>query len=205
MVTSILKTILPRLDIVLRWLLACLLGSAAGLGSGELLTLALSRYSWFNADRGMTFVLLICLGLGLGFFQGRMMEDILPGKNRWLFAILGGFILACLAIAIRLPVELAASGLLDDSVRLVMIGGVVGLAQWFVLRTRYRQAWQWIIANIIGYQVFLGMISHPVRNFWELFLTGMMVGTLAAFIPGITLAWLQDRQVDPVAAPIPES
>jgi hypothetical protein len=198
--TSILKTILPRLDLLLRWLLACLLGFAVGLGLGELLTLGLSRFSWFNEDRGMSFALLICLGLALGFFQGLIMGDILPGKNRWLFATLGGFVLASLTLVIRLPVELPASSLLDDAVLLGMIGGVIGLAQWFVLRTRYRHPWQWIIANMIGYQAFLWMISHPSGNFWEFFMRGIMVGTLAAFIPGVTLAWLQDRLFDLAAA-----
>lgn len=190
--SSLIKTIAPRFDLLLRWLLACLLGSAVGLGLGVLVALGLSRLPWFNQDRGLVYSLLLCLGLALGFFQGRMLADVLPGKNRWLLATLFGSVLGCLVMAVPYPEVTRLPSLFDDAIRLGMVGGAAALAQWWVLRGRYPQAWLWILANVIGYQVFLWMIAYPAASFGELFMSGMMVGTLAALLPGITLAWLAD-------------
>jgi len=64
----------------------------------------------------------------------------LPCNLAALFATLAGCLLACLVLAIPLKLGLPDSARLDDAVLLTLIGGCIGLAQWFRLRKRYRHA-----------------------------------------------------------------
>lgn len=80
------------------------------------------------------------------------------------------------------------------------VGGVLGLAQWFVLKAHIRQAALWIVANAFAWSlglviafVMLGMV-HTQPSSLEAALagaaTGLTTGAVVGAITGIALIWL---------------
>jgi len=77
----------------------------------------------------------------------------------------------------------------------VMVGGVAGIMQWFVLRRWvYRAGW-WILANIVGWTT--GFVAGPVvvAALWTsgvlaTVMGGVILGAVPGAITGMTLVWL---------------
>ncbi|HEY9598049.1 MAG TPA: hypothetical protein V6D33_10295 [Cyanophyceae cyanobacterium] len=81
----------------------------------------------------------------------------------------------------------------------IQVGIVLGIAQWFVLRTQFSQAWQWVVASCGGWAAGLACawgIGGILRGVTRLFLgdvVGLVLGWMVvAAITGLALCLFEE-------------
>jgi hypothetical protein len=173
-----------------RWIVASSIGWAAGLASGELLTLGAAKIPWINPDRFFGFAALISLGISLGITQWIVMRRYIPRPARWVAASLTGYLLCLLILAGGNLVKLRRIGVWDDVLLLGLLGSAIGACQWWILRKYYRKAGLWVLATAAGFLVFVILIANPSSTMGEFIIRGTIMGALASAAPGAALAWL---------------
>ncbi|MFN2197496.1 MAG: hypothetical protein ACK2UW_15370 [Anaerolineales bacterium] len=125
---------------------------------------------------------LLVFGLPLGFFQYLLLRMHFPRMGWWILTTILGWALFLLWVALfdtpmgslRMPEGdgwALAFGML--------IGLVIGVSQWFILRTRLPRPGWWIPANLLGFGL-AGLVYNHLDNlgmlFFGFFLTGVFTG-----------------------------
>jgi hypothetical protein len=172
------------------WILAGLAGWASGLAVGALLTEIGSSLLGLNEDRALAYAVLLALGLACGVAQSAVLRRYLPEPWRWIPVTLAGYLLAMGIVAVANGARLIATGLWANAVLLALIGAVLGIPQWLLLRRQFGGAGLWAPATAIGFLSFLWLVAHPAGSLSEFIGVGAMLGALAALPSGIVLAWL---------------
>lgn len=108
------------------------------------------------------------LGLANGLLQYLLLRRYLPRMSWWIVATALGWPLA-LFITDRLYYATLSTTFDVNSVwfvvvKIILTGGTIGLAQWFVLRERVHHAAWWILANVLGWGI--GAILSRWLDLW---------------------------------------
>lgn len=181
------------LSLLAGWIVANAAGWGVGLALGTLLTIAGDRIPGLNEDRFFAYAILVALGLATGAAQWVVMRRYLPQPARWVPATLVGYALCALIVGSANSAQLAGAGPWDDALMVGLIGAVIGLSQWWILRQNYRQAWLWVVATAAGFLGLFWLTQNPSHTWSALIIRSTVVGTLAAVVPGIALVWLVRR------------
>lgn len=181
------------------WMVANLVGWAAGLAASALLIQVTAAIPGVNEDRYFTYTVLLALGLATGIAQWRVMIGYLPRPIQWVGATLAGYLVCVIVMAggngIKLPFGLPLTGLWDDALLLMLFGIAIGVPQWWILRQHYRKAWVWVPSMAAGFLFFLWIIADPAHSLGEIILLGTIEGTLASAVPGVAFAWLVQQSL----------
>lgn len=184
--TSTVRSV-SGLWVMARWSAAGALGFALGIAGGAALTELAQSLAGVNPDRFSAYAILCSLGVAVGLLQWKTIVQWLPELERWAPATLAGYVLAM--IPLTAPRLLGASG----APLLLIMGGLMALGQWWLLRQHYRGAAIWVVASAAGMLSFLWLIANPASSLLELMLAGAVLGGLAAVLPGAALVWLARR------------
>lgn len=192
------RSSLGALSLLAGWTVASLIGWAAGLAGGMLLTLVAAKLPGLNEDRFVVYAILFSVGLATGVAQWLVMAPYLPKPSRWIWVTLSGYLLAIIVLAGANSVRLISmAGLWDDALLIGLLGAAIGTPQWLLLRRHYQDAGIWVLASAIGLLTFVWLTGHPAQSQGEFVISGTLLGTLAAAVPGAALVWLVRR---PLAA-----
>jgi len=172
------------------WIFASLVGWAAGLAIGMGFTRVAGELPGINEDRVGVYAILLSVGAATVDNKWRVLTGYLPRPMRWVPATVAGYLLAFIPFAIPRFPNLPGPELLDDALLFVLIGGAVGIAQWWVLRQHYYSAAVWVPATAAGFLSFLWLVANPTHSQSEFVTVGTIFGTLAATVPGAVLTWM---------------
>jgi hypothetical protein len=97
------------------------------------------------------------LALANGLGQYYLLRRYLPGIGWWIGATALGWLLALFGAQSLYRATVATTvdvnAMLFELVKILLTGGVIGLAQWLLLRRRVPHAAWWILANVLGWGV----------------------------------------------------
>jgi hypothetical protein len=96
------------------------------------------------------------LGAAIGFVQWWLLRRYLPGTGWWILATLGGYSAIGMFPLFSLPFTPAW---LAGSIMLTMVGVVLGVLQWLVLRAHVYQAGWWIVVSTAGWALAVALIG----------------------------------------------
>ncbi|MBF2062941.1 MAG: hypothetical protein IGS39_00675 [Calothrix sp. C42_A2020_038] len=184
------------------WVLATSIGFLVGLTVIDIVGVATSHFGYIRG----TFTLLGALeGVILGFAQWLVLRRHVKHSARWILATVIGILLAWFTGLSISTVTALAYISTSNTIPLVkglvclgaVLGGVLGLCQWFVLKQIRFSIW-WIVANAFAWA--LGLLvafvgTGIVRGSWGVHVlitaaTGVAMGAIIGGITGITLVWL---------------
>lgn len=113
--------------------------------------------SRITEDFLVPYILWPTLALGNGLLQYLLLRRFLPRIGWWIVATTLGWSLGLFGTRhlyyATLSTALDVHSIWFGVIKVVVTGGTIGLAQWFVLRRRVRYAAWWIIANVFGWGV----------------------------------------------------
>jgi hypothetical protein len=178
----VLSSISIPIAFAIYWALASLANQVVGS------TILVRGQSHITEDFLLPYILALVLGLAFGLLQYIVLHRHLPQIGWWVAATTVGWVLGFIGNSLLLP---TLFGTLDVRViRFALMyafaGGVMGLAQWWILHQRVRYAALWILANILSWGV-VGWGSVALSNTMVIPAVGILI------IPGITTSivlWL---------------
>ncbi|GAP15956.1 hypothetical protein LARV_03751 [Longilinea arvoryzae] len=174
-----------------RWLLAGALTFGLGLPLSWLLVFGIQKLAPINEDRFWPITIFLCVGLLLGLFQALLAGPAIPRLGRWFAATAIGSLFLLLPVVISYFFESLIPNSTALTVFLFIYSGVsLGLAQWVVLRTRYRAAGWWILVYVAGLACLFPLGSIGFHNLWDLALQSMLTGLLFSLPAALLLFWL---------------
>lgn len=203
-----------------RWLVANLIGEFVGLGSagalGAVVTLVLGDTMQPSTWLILVFTLIIAAALEgciVGLAQWWVLHRYLPSLTRrtWLWAtILGGEIAWIVGMTLgslggdtlsgQVNLDPNLIGLIFGSLLGPVVGAMLGLGQWFVLRQFIAAAGWWIFANALAWTagmfvIFAAMIlvDETTPMLWVIVtwaVSGILAGATVAAIHGTILVRL---------------
>ena len=183
------------------WILANLIGWAAGLAIGELFSPLAARIPipWqHDRDLVSVYATIILLGLSIGVAQWVVMRRYLTRPTRWITTTLIGYLL-CVVIFVTFNsnrIELDRAKVWNNMLLLGLLGSAIGVSQWWVLRQHYSQAGLWVLASAAGFLFFMWGIVTPSHSQGEFIIRSTISGVLAAAVSGVTLVWLVRQPLD---------
>lgn len=121
---------------------------------------------------GTTFGEGIGIGATVGILQWLVLRPLVHQAGWWLFLSTVGWAMGQVVVEIALP---PGSGMLAG----LVLGGMMGTAQWFALRRWVRSDRWWIVASIVGWTLGLNGVVGPA-----------LVGAVAGAVTGIALELL---------------
>jgi len=195
------------------WVVVMAIAELLGLG---IVIIAATMIPSLGAGNSVTVLHIVGLleGMILGVAQWLVLHRYIKRINAWVMVtaiavmivwLIGIKISALMVFSITLDTtltpEMQARTLLKGVALLgAWVGGMLGFAQWFVLKSHVHQAAMWIVANALAWA--LGLVvaftmvgrMQPDRFNLETALagiaTGLTTGTVVGAITGITLVWL---------------
>jgi hypothetical protein len=195
----------PRWPFYLGWVVLNLIAVvAAGLISLALVTLItqmvgdtlqVDGQSRITEDFLFMYVLFPVIGLLVGFLQYLLLRRYLPRMLGWIPATFLGWLMPFVTGFFILSVL----GMQNDTVSLMLglwlIGAMVALPQWLVLRQRVRHAFWWILAGGLGWGL-VGLLNLVTSDPLPVL---MAIGLLPAMATGMAfwllLDWYPKQQV----------
>lgn len=154
----------------------------------------------------MGYILVPILGLSIGCLQWLVLRRYLPRMGWWILATCLGMLLAnrisdpLRSLVTSLDFEID-SDYLDIIFTTILIGGSIGLLQWFVLRKHVSRVSWWIPANVIGWVLSFGSVfvmtkiftsgnaSSAFMEIAEMALQALALALIPAIVTSLTL-WL---------------
>jgi hypothetical protein len=123
--------------------------------AGEYLLIAGQAH--ITEDFLLPYIVWPTLALANGLWQYALLRRYLPGIGWWIGATALGWLLALFGAQslyrATVATALDVNSILFGLVKILLTGGVIGSAQWLVLRRRVPHAAWWILANVIGWGV----------------------------------------------------
>jgi hypothetical protein len=178
----------------LRWVLASLLGFAIGGVLGDVALDALAS--------GEGFAGMIVFGAIFGAAGGMMQWLVLRRKvnqtGGWLLATAIGCTLAGIATELVFRRVPFSEALIVAMVTFPVVYGVAGgMLQWLGLRRKVARAGWWVLANILGLTVGMGIggpiaitLAQAGNSIGASMVLGVLFGLGVGAIPGAALVWL---------------
>ena len=176
------------------WILATIVGMIVGIN--------FIRLMFWGTEVGFAFFwLLVTLGgfaggIVMGLLQWLVLRNWVKGVGWWIGVTAVGFTLLGLFM-----VWSSAGGwwgiLVDNrpstvTIEASLLGGLMGISQWLVLRKKLKRAGWWIPASIIGWAVD-SLVLVPNFDNSRLLLSLLVSGVLAGITTGVTLVLLVAR------------
>ena len=176
-----------------RWVIATTLGWLLGF-----VLVIVQALIWDAIGARVQLIVGVGIGAGVGYMQSRMIGEWIDSPLRWLWASLLGmgtpFVIWDLAAVFGFGRVLALP-------HCVLIGSVlVGILQGRLLRPRFRRAWWWIPACVVGWGLPAGAIALEqagllpvltrVLSLVAMFAGGVIVGA----VTGLALLWIAGQE-----------
>jgi hypothetical protein len=164
-----------------------LLGWITGLVAAEILAPigASSPFPWhYDTDMAFAYASLVLLGITIGIFQWLVIRSYLPNAKYWIPATATGYLLSALifALANSDPTRLLRTELLNNMILFGLMGFVIGVSQWWVLRRHYERSGLWVLASTFGFLSILWLVVDPAHSQIELQIRSGIVGASAAAV-----------------------
>jgi hypothetical protein len=173
----------------LAWLIASLMGYAAGMILGASVAYGIFNQDPFDATMGVT--LGIVMGAGGGFAQWVVLRERIPGTGWWILASAMGFA-AVFGLSGAVPSNNPATTGLIIAAAFGLVGGV---PQWLILRQTVARAGWWVLASILG--LMAGEIGFPIaialnttNDDLNMLVVGLVFAAGYGAITGATMVWL---------------
>lgn len=147
-------------------------------------TIQVGGQTHITEDFLFVYILAPILGLVSGLLQYFLLRHYLPRMVWWIAATVLGWLLFS---AVGIPTLFSAT--VSPALAPVLIGGLVGLTQWFVLRQRVRRAALWILASVLGWGLPFLLISAVISSQWG----ALTIMLLPPIIPSIAWWLLLDK------------
>ncbi|QZZ22868.1 hypothetical protein J5X98_11270 [Leptothermofonsia sichuanensis E412] len=193
------------------WVLATVVGGLAGIGIAGVASL-IAGYLGTISTVTLLHLVGALEGLALGFTQWLVLRRYVKHVGWWVVATGIGAVIAWL-VGLQVSVMLTLiffDGVVTEATPFALlkavfflgawVGAVLGLAQWFVLRTHVRKGITWVFANALAWGLgllvaFLGAtLTRPGEFTLKTTLigvaTGATTGVVVGAITGIVLVWL---------------
>jgi hypothetical protein len=173
-------------QVILGWITANILGVAAT----GLFVLIIPFLSFLPGLLGSS----LLIGLPLGFTQWLALRRIAPVSILWSLTISAGLFLGLLVI--NSPLPLVPWGFLDDESLLALtaaytiIGFLVGLAQWLLLRGHSTRSSVWLLSGAVALGMGTGLVLASDLVNQSGLASIIIVILLYALATGLTIAWL---------------
>lgn len=192
------------------WVLATIIGGLIGMGIAGIASVT-------AGSTGISTVTLLHLvgaleGMALGFSQWLVLRRYIKHVGWWIVATGIAAIFAWLIglKAIVVLVLVFFNGARTETMSLALlkavfflgtwIGAVLGMAQWFVLRTHVRKGILWVLANALAWGLGLSVAlmgatlvkpgEFTIKTALVQMATGATTGFVVGAVTGITLVWL---------------
>ena len=185
----------PRWSFYLGWIVLNLIAVvAAGLISLALIilitqivgdTIQVGGQSRITEDFLFMYVLFPVIGLVTGFLQYLLLRRYLPRMIGWIPATLLGWLMPFVTGFLILNVLGLQNDTFSLMLGLLLIGAMVALPQWLLLRQRVRHAFWWILAVGLGWGL-VGLLNLVTSDPLPVLLA---IGLLPAIATGIAF-WL---------------
>lgn len=134
-------------------------------------TIQVNGQTRITEDYLASFVLFPLLGLITGLSQYLLLRRYLAKVGWWVVATFLGWILPFTIMQLvftLFPIGEKNFASILRTLIFFLMGGLLGLIQWFVLRKRIQDAGWWILANSLGWGLAIwitgGDISNPLAN-----------------------------------------
>jgi len=117
-------------------------------------TIQVGGQTRITEDFLLLYILCPALGLVTGLLQYLLLRRYLPRMGWWIATTTLGWSLAFIGGSLLYRASyttLDVNSIGVVALRIVLVGGAIGLAQWLVLRRRVRYAAWWILANVLGW------------------------------------------------------
>jgi hypothetical protein len=142
--------------------------------------------SHITEDFLFSWVFFPLLGLVTGVLQFLLLRGRMPRAGWWIAATTLGWSMPLL-LGILLPVEFTRAP--APALAAALLGGLVALPQWWLLRRRFRQTGWWLVANSLGWSA-VGLITG-LTIITSLHV--MVAALMPALTTGLALWLLLDR------------
>lgn len=141
------------------------------------------------------------IGYMIGDFQRNLVRDLLRWDlTGWIKHSTFGGLIGGIAVIIGMMVF---GGYLPERIQWMLTLPIfimpLSISQWWLLRTSTREAWMWILGNLVGAIVFSGLFFNTQTIPFSLieplggFLTWVFAAASLGIITGIVMLWLYDR------------
>lgn len=149
-----------------------------------------------------TAALLSVIGATVGTMQWLILRRKLDGVASWILASsVGGALGGAVGLGAFSPGASSMSASAGDAVQaaelFALIGAIIGVAQWLVLRGKVRTAPAWVLASGLGWSLPAGLGTLVATSLGDqvhwavlLILVGTVTGPLVGAITGIAIVWL---------------
>jgi hypothetical protein len=127
---------------------------------------------------------MVVIGIGVGVLQGFVLQHRLPVAWRWIPATTLGWSIGAGLVFVFVP-----DGM--DFLAGLMIGAIVGLAQWVILKGEVQWSAWWIVISIVAWTTGIGLLPG-------LFLTGVMAGAITGIAIELLLRYPKPTGFDSV-------
>jgi hypothetical protein len=129
------------------------------------------------------------MGLLTGFVQYILLRRYLPRMAWWIGATVLGWTMPMLVGRIITPLLERGNSIFPIMLGMLLIGVIIALPQWWLLRQRVRHAWWWILASGLGWSL-IGLLRQLTS---EPSLVLLVIGLLPAIAAAAACWLLLDR------------
>ncbi len=112
------------------------------------------------------YILIPLLGLTTGLLQYFLLRYYLPRMKGWIATTLLGWLLFA-AVLLVLPAFIPFPTNVSPAFAGVLLGGVIGLFQWLVLRQRVHRAALWILISALSWALAFLLTDGAISNMQE--------------------------------------
>ncbi len=151
----------------------------------------------------------IVLGLGTGIYQRILLKKIFKVPCFWIYSVALGFVAAELITAIvlwqmnlnRMQLRFIEFNPLPEALIFAFAGLMVGLVQWWLLRSYFSGRMYWISASTLGWgiSVFIYYFTNQVLDKAYAIFSFIPGTCLYGAITGATLMWLMKKRKPEIA------
>ncbi|PKO12724.1 MAG: hypothetical protein CVU39_22415 [Chloroflexi bacterium HGW-Chloroflexi-10] len=144
------------------------------------------------------YVLIPTLGLLIGVGQYFFLRSYVPRLRWWIAATLLGCLLpfGVFHLLTLILAPIGDIGLLWRGIGMTMVGGLISLPQWLVLRRQVRHALWWIFAHGFGWGLFGLLTGTSISNTFGLIVMGLIPAIATSAACWLLLDWLPHKDME---------
>jgi hypothetical protein len=181
-----------QISLFVRWVSASTLGMLAGFVLTYAIVITASViFEGVNEDQLLSNVVVVALvALTYTAAQLWVLRREIEGSAIWFLASIAGWIVALALAALLGRQGLIVTTTVAGRVLLgILVGLIVGIAQWLPLRKNFQWASFWILGSVIGWAMTMFIIGRSITGIFEMALAGV----IPSIFTGLILVILQGR------------
>ena len=186
--------VLSALSIPLAWGITLVVISQIEKVIGD--TIQVGGQTRITEDYLASFVLFPLLFLFTGLLQYLILRHYLPGMGWWIPATALSWLLPfgiMRLVYFLLPAGLAVDSTLLNALLIALMGSLIGLIQWLVLRKHVRQAGWWILACAVGWGLAFLVIGPSISSTLDVVIVALLPPLVTCLALWALLDWLPRR------------